>query len=97
MVDVVSAAWNQSNRTDIIKVVADVAERFLEWINLGPEQLHKFMKRKVKIHERRRGRRFTERSEEYTEIAGLEIHEDDRFCFTCCNGIQKFDCKFTGI
>lgn len=94
MVDVVSAAWNQSNRTDIIKVVADVAERFLEWINLGPEQLHKFMKRKVKIHERRR---FTERSEEYTEIAGLEIHEDDRFCFTCCNGIQKFDCKFTGI
>lgn len=40
MVDVLWAAKNQTRRSDMIKVVIDAVERFLEEVQVGPEQLH---------------------------------------------------------
>lgn len=79
MVDVMWAAKNQTRRSDIIKVVIDAAERFLEEMQVGPEQLHTFMRQKMEMQERARvavrERKSTDRTENYEE-GSMDIHED---------------------
>lgn len=79
MADVLWAAKNQTRRSDVIKVVIDAAERFLEEVQVGPEQLHTFMRQKVEMQERarvaERERKSTDRSEKYEE-GSMDVHED---------------------
>ena len=54
MVDVVWAAWNITKRSDAIKIVVEAAERFLEEVEMGPEELHTYMRQKLEVQERER-------------------------------------------
>ena len=56
MVDVVWAARNITKRSDAIKIVVEAAERFLEEVEMGPEELHTFMRQKLEVQERGRER-----------------------------------------
>lgn len=80
MVDVLWAAKNQTRRSDTIKVVIDAAEMFLEEMQVGPEQLHTFMRQKVEMQERarvaEREMKSTNRTENYGE-GSMAIHKDD--------------------
>lgn len=78
MADVLWAARNQTKRSDIIRVVVHAADRFLEEVFLGPEELHVYMKQKLEVYEkRRRERRCSDRSEDYGEEGSMETIEDD--------------------
>lgn len=46
MADVLWAARDKSRRSDVIKVVVDAAERFLEEVYMDPEERHKYMRQK---------------------------------------------------
>ena len=48
------AAKNITKRSDAIKIVLEVAERFLEEVEMGPEELHTFMRQKFEVQERGR-------------------------------------------
>jgi hypothetical protein len=61
MVDVVWAARNITKRSDAIKIVVEAAERFLEEVEMGPEEFHTFMRQKLEVQER--GRREGQRQE----------------------------------
>ena len=56
MVDVVWAARNITKRSDAIKIVVEAAERFLEEVEMGPEEFHTFMRQKLEVQERGRER-----------------------------------------
>ena len=56
MVYVVWAARNITKRSDAIKIVVEAAERFLEEVEMGPEEFHTFMRQKLEVQERGRER-----------------------------------------
>lgn len=52
MVDVIWAARSGVNRSDLIKIVTNAAERFLENVQVDPAELHQFMRLKVETHDK---------------------------------------------
>lgn len=76
MIDVSWAVKGRTKRSDIIRVVVEAAERYLEEEYPGPEDLHSYMSQSAEQYERgRRERRCTDRSEEGMEDA--DAFEDD--------------------
>lgn len=77
MVDVLWAVRDQTRRSDVIKVVVDAAERFLEEACMGPEELHKYMRQKLEVYERGRGKqKITDSNEECTGGRNMDINDD---------------------